>query len=277
MVTVLCGFVIAAALLSVLAFGGNVALSLLAAATAAGVAVFDWLLGRRKAWARVLAAVLGLALLGFCFYIPSAVSDYGYSDYLGMTEDYGNALLRRDEGAGEAAEALRAEIVDKYGDSDDLRYLEAVAALSKGELGEAERRVNSFEDKHSTVYYLLREDLLVYGDYDESARQDRLRELYLQAAADNPGWVYALQRAGGMLFDQGKYAQAAYYLTNALACAEIADPETLYFLGAALMEQGEYQKGAYYFQQAVDAGADEALLSGIAWYAKKAGIEVRDS
>ena len=95
-------------------------------------------------------------------------------------------------------------------------------------------------------------------------------------AADGPDRI----PQGGladMLVNMQNYGKAIPLLENALACAEIADPETLYFLGAALMEQGEYQKGAYYFQQAVDAGADEALLSGIAWYAKKAGIEVSDS
>lgn len=274
MVTVLCGFVVAAALLSAFVFGGNVALSLIAAAAAAGVAVFDLLLGKRKRWARAASAVLGFCLLGFCFYVPSASSAYGYDDYLDLTEAYMGAKMQMDD---ESAEAILDELVEKYGEGDDLLYLEAVAALSRGDLDGTERIVNSFADKHSRAWYMLREDLIVEGDGDDDSKLYRLRELYMSAAADNPGWIYALQRAGGLLFDEGKYAEAAYYLTNAVACSETPDPDTLYFLGASLMEQGEYEQGLICFRKSVDAGAEKDLIRSMVRYAEKAGIEVKYS
>ena len=271
MVTILCIFVCAAALLSALVFGGDVGLSLLAAGIAAGLAVLDRLLGRKLAWAKALGVLLGVGLLVFCFYIPSRTADYGYEDYLQKTEDYMGALLRED---GEEAEALRQEIAEKYGESDDLRYLAANAAIAAGDLDRAEHFAYSFTDRHSKAYYLLWEEIILDRDMDNDAKLSRLRDLYVNAARDNPEWVYALQCAGGMLFDEGKYSQAAYYLVNALTYAEAADAETLYFLGACLMEQSEYQKGLYYFRLSADAGAGPELLKSIAWYAKKAGIEV---
>ena len=272
MVTVLCAFVCAAALLSALAFGGDTALSLLAAGAAVGIALLDFFLGRKKAWARCVLAVLGAGLLCFCFYIPTRASDYGYEDYLAKSADYMGALVRED---AQGAEALRAEIVEKYGDSDDLRFLAANAALAAEDLEEAARITDSFQDQHSKICYVLREQLLLLREMDAGTKKDQLLELYLNAAADNPGWVYVLQNAGGMLFDRGRYAEASYYLLNALACGDGTDPVTLYYMGACLMEQGEYQKGLYYFRQAVDAGAEDEIIRGIAWYAEKAGIEVK--
>ncbi|MBQ1371573.1 MAG: hypothetical protein IIY70_01455 [Oscillospiraceae bacterium] len=272
MILVLCVFVAAMALLSTASFGGASDLSLLAAGAAAGIAVFDLLLGRKGKLFRGISVLLCLGLLVFCYYIPSAPSAYGYYDYLEKSEAYLTAILQEDS---EKAETLRTEISGQYGQSDDVQYATALAALARGDLDEVERVLDSFRNRSSMNYYLLKEELIVNRVEDNEEMIRQLRQLYIEAAENNPGWVYALQNAGGLLYDAGEYSRAAYYLTNAIACADDPDAETLYFLGACLMEQGEVETGVYYFNQAVAAGADQEILRSIARYAKQAGIEVK--
>ena len=218
-----------------------------------------------------LIPLLSFVLVTVCIIIPQKNGDYGYYDYSDMYEDYFNAVCDGDEDAGEKLDAIK----EKYRETDDVRFIEAMDAISKEDYDLADRIAYGFDDILSRQFYIIRENVLLHSrqERDDDVDFDRLRNLYVEAADANPEWVYAQKCAGGYLFDDEEYDAAAYYLTSAYANMEEPDPMIMYYLGAVMMEKGEYEKACELFDEALQAGADDEMRSNIAYYIQNAGME----
>ena len=124
----------------------------------------------------------------------------------------------------------------------------------------------AFENQHSQLYYKASEQLIQEEFRIEEELPERLLDLYIAACNDNPRWWYPAKNAGGLLYDQGKFNEAIYYLTRAYIYDEDPDGETAYYLGSCFMELGNTDDGFPLMVQALDLGVNETIESHISWY-----------
>ncbi len=277
MTVIICLAVLVTALLSIAVFNCNAFFCMAAAAAAAALCVLKLLFKRIKPISALLS-LLTFALLICCCYIPSGKTAYGYKDYLGTYREYMKAL---DSLKDEKAEKLYAELTEKYGESDDMRYTEGLKNVVNGDTDEAERIAGSFENKSDIKYFLLREDIISakYAS-DESKNQDMIRELrylYEEALRVYPDWAYPNKKLGIILFTESDFAKAEFYLTKAYAYNDVPDGETLFFLGASYAERGLYEKSYECFDRAVKYDLDEKYQNNIVAYLQKSGWEASEN
>lgn len=277
MTVVICIAVIIAALLSMTFFHCNAFFCLVAAAAAAVICVLKFLFKKFK----LIGAVLSLSafvLVICCCYIPSAKTSYGFYDY---TAKYGAYLKALDTAKDEKIEKAYTELSEKYGETDEMRYMEALKYIAKGETEEAESVAGSFENKSDMKYFLLRESL-VAAKYSgrEDADEDYIRELryvYESALDVYPDWFYPNKKMGIILFRNSEFAKADFYLTKAIAYAPEPDGEMYFFLGASLAERGLYEKSYECFDKALNYELDEKYEKNIAAYLQKSGWEASEN
>ncbi|MBQ7714321.1 MAG: hypothetical protein IJT70_00450 [Clostridia bacterium] len=270
MITVLCIAVCAAALISALVFGSSAVLCIIVALAAAALWVLRRFIFKNSKIMNAAVPVIGIALLVVCLFIPTRATDYGFDDYSKTYSDYFDAMTDEDD---EEAEEIRGKIAEKYGETDAVRYLEALRALHKGDVEGANEILRSFENIRTINYYSLRELLIgAQAEKDEDIT-GRLRSLYEEALGYNPEWVYALKNLGIIYFDDNKYEKADYYLTKAYVCDGGEDGEIAYYLGASMYEQGRIDQAFEMFEAAADAGVNDEIGGYIAWYCSQALME----
>lgn len=251
-------------------FQGAAVLCVTAAVISAALFVFDVFLFKGLAAKKVIMPICAAALLCFCFFIPNRTTDYGFADHLRLYTAFADAVTA---GKTEKAAIKQQELTEKYGEDDGIRCMLAINAIAKGNIGSAEEYTDAFSDKGSMEYYLLKEEIMLSKYVTSEELRENVLPLYIEASNAYPEWSYAAKNAGGMLFDNGEYAKASYYLTRALASSEDEDAAAYYYLGACLCEQGEYEKGLALFDRAVGLGVDDDTLTNIAWYVQQSGLE----
>ncbi len=271
MMTILCITICIMALLGAFTFHCSAWHCIFVAVISGILCIVRFFFFRKSKIKKILVPVLAFALLWFCVYIPQSPTEYGTDNYLQTFDRYVKAV---EAGKDSQAEKLREELGEKYGETDDVRFMQAAAALDKGEIEEAEALSSSFENKKTMYYYMLQEEI-IRGKYKENPdeRSQQLLLIYLEAAEAFPEWDYVLKNAGGILFDYGRYEEASYYLTAAYTYEEEPDGETIYYLGASLIELGMVDRGLYLLNEALTCDIDDTMKSHILWYAEKAGWE----
>ena len=216
---------------------------------------------------RILMPIFCFVLLCFCMLIPIQPTGCGYYNYSGLLEDFANAQLS--DKTDRSQEKLD-EITQRYGETDDLKYIMALKAFDRNALDEAEKIADSFTDNRSENYYTIKERVIATKHEFSDDLADMLIDLYEDAAEDNPDWTHALKSLGAVLMDEEKYEKATYYLLKAYETSEEPDGETAYYLGVALIEQGKFSEGFSLFEEAMDIGVDEDIQANIAWYIQQA-------
>ncbi|MBP0970129.1 MAG: hypothetical protein J5744_08295, partial [Oscillospiraceae bacterium] len=208
----------------------------------------------------VLAAVAMLCSLYVGPYKQKSNSTYDRARALLEVE---NKILTLEPGAAEALSAFE----EKWEESDSTYGLHAYLSMIEGNAGEAYSWMNRYSDKSSKEYYLRMEALYLM----DPAKTDPtdLYRLYEKAASDDLKWEYMQKSAGIACFEQGKNANAEFYLRNALA-QDPEDPVTLYYLGAVSYMKGDIESADSYFRQSIGAGASDEMISWMAWYMNEA-------
>lgn len=203
--------------------------------------------------------------------------------FMGMKEqgddiDSYRASLQRAESLAEAGNTDRAmEILagleEEYGTDDKIRLIYTEIYVQEDDQQKALSSIEKCADRTTEEYYVLKEK--VYMMSDEEERAEKLYELYVSAAEDQPFWEYAQRMAGIARFEQNNLVSAEYYLLRAKKLDE-ENPQTLYYLGAVKFKQKEYETGESYFNEALRLGADEEIQSYILWYLEQRDLEIEE-
>ena len=268
MTAILCAVIFVMSILSAFVFHCSLLFSLTAAAASAALFVFDVFLFKGAKFKGVFVAVIASVMLGVCIFAPPRATDYGALDRFELYSRYVD-LANADK--TDKAEKVLSEMTEKYGESDDTRYIKACSLVAEGNVGEAEEVAAAFDNKASP-FYLIAEEAIISKKYaSDKERSEALLPLYIEASDNNPDWFYPAQNAGGILFDKGEYGRACYYLTRAIMYDDEDDPELYYYLGASLCEQGLYDKGLPLLDTAYEMGIDDEIAAYIAYYVEISG------
>ena len=226
-----------------------------------GLPVFKNLSSRtRKILPVVLAAAAMLCSLYITPYKQKNNSTYDRARALLEVE---NKILTFEPGAAEALSAFE----ERWEECDATYGLHAYLSMLEGNGSEAYSWMNRYTDKMSKDYY-LRMEALYLMDPSRTDPSDLYR-LYEKAASEDLKWEYMQKSAGIACFEQGRIANAEFYLKNALA-QEPEDPVTLYYLGAVSYMKGDIEGADDYFRQSIGAGASDEMISWMAWYMNQA-------
>ena len=178
-----------------------------------------------------------------------------------------NRKYSRSTAGGRTGAAEQYELVaGKYGEDDTLRFAKAQGELDSGNITDAQNTVSTFQNRHSRMYYTVSEQIIQEQFRTDDELSAKLLDLYIKASKDNPDWWYPAKNAGGLLYDQGNFNEAVYYLTRAYIYDEHPDGETAYYLGSCFMETGNTDEGVPLLIQALDFGVSETIESHISWY-----------
>lgn len=175
-------------------------------------------------------------------------------------------LLQKDK-LDEAREEIDL-IKEMYGSSDNTIMLETLAYLGEDAYDNAESTVFGYSSRNSIEFYTLMEMVYIAEGSKENA--DKLRGLYIDAAAHLPYWTHAQKMAGISLIDRSEFTKAEYHLLRAYE-QEPSDFKTAYYLGVSCYEQKRMEDALIFFQEATDREADEETMGYIAWYVQEIG------
>lgn len=212
---------------------------------------------------KCLSLCLSAGLLCLCYFVPVRTGSYGTLDY---QKQIGKLVDLQIGGKSDEADEQYELMMKKYGEDDHLLFVKVQSQLDKGNLADAKETLAAFENQHSQLYYKASEQLIQDEFRIEEELPERLLDLYIAACNDNPRWWYPAKNAGGLLYDQGKFNEAIYYLTRAYIYDEDPDGETAYYLGSCFMELGNTDEGFPLMVQALDLGVNETIESHISWY-----------
>ncbi len=147
-------------------------------------------------------------------------------------------------------------------------YEEIARLIQAGKTKEALELLEREAEPESVEYYQLME-LAYLGDDSEDA-DERLSELYREAADVWPEWQHMQKMAGAADIYAGNYDAAAYRLLEALRLDE-KDAETWYYLGVLSYFEKNYEDMRMYFEYALERELSETKQQQILWYAAQAG------
>lgn len=139
--------------------------------------------------------------------------------------------------------------------------------LEEGRTDEALERLEK-EDRDSMEYYYLKE--IAYIQDGSEQADERLGQLYLEAADNWPEWQHMQKMAGVTAIYEGNYKSAAYRLFQALRL-DMEDAETWYYLGTLSYYEKNYEDMRMYFEQALERNLSETKQQEILWYATQTG------
>ena len=256
-------------LLGMLAFGCSVLLCVLGILVAMGIVLLklnliplEGLADKGRRFIHIGAMTLMFALGAFT---SMSSVEGGLNDY---EEKLDSAMLMIDkEKLDKAWEEIDA-IKEVYGASDNTVTLEVMAHLTAGSYEDALDAVSKHSNRTSVDYYVLLESIyLIQG---EQKNGNHLSRLYMDAAAQHPGWTYIQQMAGLAYISRSEFTRAEYHLLRAYE-QEPSDYKAAYYLGVACYEQKRLDEALEFFQEALDRKADEEVQSYIAWYIQDIG------
>lgn len=207
--------------------------------------------------------IVVMFILGALTSMSSA--DGGINDYEDKL-DRAMTLLQKNklDDAWEEIEYIK----ETYGSSDNTIMLETLAYLGEYAYDSAESIILGYSSKTSVEFYTLVE--MIYLTEGSKENADKLRSLYIDAAAHHPYWTYVQKMAGISLIDRSEFAKAEYHLLRAYE-QEPSDYEAAYYLGVSCYEQKRMEDALIFFQEAADREADEETMGYIAWYAQEIG------
>ncbi len=274
MIAVLCAVIFVISLISLIFFNCSILFSIISAVVSATLFVVEVFMFKGSKLKNIIVYLVLAIGLCICIYAPTRPTQYGSLDQTKMYQQYFDAATQN---KSDKANKLYAEFVEKYGENDDVRYIQACSAIEKGNLGEAEEITESFSNKASPFYLMAKEAIILKKYASSEARTEALLPLYINASDNNIDWEYPARHAGGLLFDKGEYAKACYYLSRALTYSEEDDPYLYYYMGAALCEQDLYDKGLPMLDRAYQLGIDESMNGYIAYYVQRSGKAVEQN
>jgi len=210
----------------------------------------------------IVACVAGIIL--YC--TPAVAVKTPIDGYYNAIVEIESRIMEEDLDAEDDLEDLEGE----YGKNDSTKGLHAVCCIMRGDRDKAYEYIEDFENKKSIQYY-ARMELFYQSDLSRDTTSD-IYALYDQMVQDCPQWEYAQRMAGISQVERGNYTGADYFLTAALEL-EPEDIMALYYLGVSAYQQGRYEECNEYFLRAIDAGAEDEMLSWMAWYEEKMGAE----
>jgi len=146
---------------------------------------------------------------------------------------------------------------------------QAIAAQSRGEMGEAERlclevlELAPGQGGALAVLYQIRRAQGIFV-----AAEALLRRL----VALNPNIAWATQELALMLFGKGDFAEAEMYARNAVRIAPI-DPQSHNLMGMILTEANRPQVGEYHYRRVLELTGERnpIVLANLAWNLKNQG------
>lgn len=265
MISMLCIVLLVVSLAAIVFFQGSVFFGLVTAGLAFLGILINLKICPKSKLIRVLLPVGCSVLVLICCFSGSRSAEFGCCDYHEQINGCLSCFANEDDAKlKKNIDSIR----EKYGDSDETRYLLAAKAVQKNQFEEAGDLLYGFEDKTSVLYYQVKEQILM-NEHSEDDDYSDLKKMYIEASDQNPEWVYANEKAGSLCLNDKEYEKAAYYFSKAYANIEFPDPELSYYLGVVMMKQGYTDKGYYLFCEAVDNGADDEIKARISDYADK--------
>ena len=220
MLAVMCAVIFVISILAAAVFRCSLLFSAAAAVVSAvllAAEVFLFKKGKLRKLKNVLVFLVAVAGLCVCIYTPIRPTAYGQLDHTELYVNYLDSLL---DNKKDKAQKTLDEIIEKYGENDDTRYMRVCALVDDGKLGEAEDVANRFHNSADPYYLLSWETIMMEKYPSQEELYNNLFPLYVKAADDNPDWCYPAKQAGGMYYDRGEYDKAEYYLTRAMIYSE---------------------------------------------------------
>lgn len=268
MIAVICAAALVISILSAAVFNCSLLFSIAASVVSAALLVVELFLFKGSRLKSVLVFAAAFVVMFVCVFTPPRATEYGLLDNDNLYEKYFDAVYNDKK---DKADQYYTQLTEKYGESDETKYVRICSLVASGNIGEAESVVSSFSNQASPFYLMSQEDIInqKYASADEIG--ENLIQLYIESSDKNPDWYYPAKNAGGLLFDRGEYDKAEYYLSRAMLYCDEDDPEIYYYLGAALCEQGQYDRGLPLLNTAYELGADDKLLGNIAYYVELSG------
>lgn len=263
MLEILCIIVFLGALLGMIFFQCSLFMGGVVAAAAIGLFIFGHFVLKSGKLRKCLGVILSAGLLCLCYFVPIRSGAYGTLDY---QEQVGKFFDLQIGGNSKGAAEQYELVAGKYGEDDTLRFAKAQGELDSGNITDAQNTVSTFQNQHSRMYYTVSEQIIQEQFRTDDELSAKLLDLYIKASKDNPDWWYPAKNAGGLLYDQGNFNEAVYYLTRAYIYDEHPDGETAYYLGSCFMETGNTDEGVPLLIQALDFGVSETIESHISWY-----------
>lgn len=270
MLEILCIIVFLGALLGMIFFQCSLSMGSVIAASALGLFIFGHFFLKPGKIKNILGVILSAGILCLCYYVPIRSGSYGTLDY---QEQIGKLVDLQIGGDIKDAAEQYDLVTEKYGEDDYLLLVKVQSELNNGDFEAAQNTVSSFKNQHSQLFYTASEQLVKEQFRTDNELSEKLLSLYINASKDNPRWWYPAKNAGGLLYDQGKFNEAIYYLTRAYLYDEHPDGETAYYLGSCFMELGNTEEGLPLMIQALDLGVNETIESHISWYLHSIPIE----
>lgn len=162
---------------------------------------------------------------------------------------------------------MAAQRAAEPAEESENSYEEIAELIQKGDTDEA-LELLEHEDKGSAEYYAFKELAYIKDGSDDA--DEKLAELYYEAADLWPEWQHMQKMAGVAALLDGNYKAATYRLYEALTL-DTDDAETWYYMGASAYYQGEYENMRYYFEQALERNLSEEKQAQVLWFAQEVG------
>ncbi len=184
----------------------------------------------------------------------------GLGDYNASIEKV-TALLKRGE-LDEALELLSG-MEETYGKDENTVLVRVLYKLKDQDFDGAYQELDELKDHTSYEYYSLKE-MLCLSDGSEEANE-KLSEMYPEAAANWPVWTYMQKMAGVAKITSGEYKAAEYFLTRALL-QDNTDPDIYYYLGVVSFNNNDLEGMKTYFDKAKKLKLSDEKKEHIKWY-----------
>lgn len=229
--------------------------------------VFAGKLVRKKFFAFVFGLGL-IAALTIALMVPATTVEGTAAEYASKME---KAVAYLEKGKPESAKEELDYLREHYPQTDSLRSVEVIYYISTGDVEEAKRVIDYFDNKTCRGYFEAREMCMLadaenYNDYDFCS-------LYREAADNNPDWAYANLYAGIYLINLDDYPRAEYYLRVAYDCEELTY-DIPYYLGLICCDQGRMDEGISYFEESYYLGAPDEYVQVMEFYLSRSKKEV---
>lgn len=164
----------------------------------------------------------------------------------------------------------RAESTEEESETQEISEESIQQILELIDYGNTEDALKLLDkEEHDTPEYYALKEMAYVKDGSEDANE-KLADLYYDAAERWPKWQHMQQMAGVAAMMEGNYDAAFYRLYETLLL-DAEDAETWFYLGACSYYQGDLESMRTYFETALEYGLDEEHQQEMLWYAEKAG------
>jgi tetratricopeptide (TPR) repeat protein len=264
MLVLLFILLLAAALTNLLIMQGHIIWSVIAAAIALVMLIFNLFAGRKipRRLLRLISAVGLTVILLIGLWSGLQPKTGGFIAYDAKIASVERLLANeRAENAHNNLDQLIAE----YGPNDRLLLFKVQASLAEADFASAKTRLYTVSDNTSAEYYALLGQIHALSGQSSDAQR-----ILTLAASQYPQWCEMQLYAGIQAVNNKAYATGEYFLLRAFE----QDPElavALYYLGVTRYEQGLYDESSDFFAEALSIGVDAKIASYISWYEQQMG------